>query len=134
MECSTRDTQWGSPGKLRAAARRWIGGGAGPDETDAALAAFGLTQEIEGEADADAPLPVYAFNWTTLSIFISTWNQWHVVVGKELVRIGMSWGEVESALRLSGIKRSEWPVIFEGLQVMQNEALTIFNERSMSNA
>ena len=77
----------------------------------------------------DAPLPVYAFNWLTLSLFISTWSQWHVVVGKELVRLGMNWGEVEAALSLSGIKRREWPVIFEGLQTMQTEALTILNEK-----
>ena len=90
-------------------------------------------QEHDSEIDSDAPLLIYNFNWTTLSIFISTWSQWHVVVAKELVRIGMNWVEVESALRLSGIRRSEWPVIFEGLQAMQNEVLTIFNERSMSN-
>jgi hypothetical protein len=79
---------------------------------------------------SDAAFPVYAFNWITLSIFISTWSQWHVVVGKEIVRIGMNWGEVESALILSCIKRREWPVIFEGLQTMQKEALKIFNEKS----
>ncbi len=90
-------------------------------------------QEDAGEIDSDDPLPVYSFNWTTLSIFIATWSQWHVVVARDLVRIGMNWGEVESALRMSGIKRSEWPVVFDGLQAMQNEALTLFNERSMSN-
>ena len=52
-----------------------------------------------------------------------------MVVGKELVRVGMNWGEVEASLKLSGIKRREWPTIFEGLQAMQDEALTFFSEQ-----
>lgn len=94
---------------------------------------MGLALE-ETSPPVDAPLPVYAFNWSTLSIFISTWHQWRVIAGKELVRLGMDWGQVESAMSLSGIKRREWPVIFEGLQVMQNEAIEIFNEQSTENA
>jgi len=43
------------------------------------------------------------------------------------VRLGMDWGQVESSLRLAGIKRREWPVVFEGLQAMENEALETLN-------
>jgi hypothetical protein len=79
------------------------------------------------------PLAVFYFNWQTLSVFISTWNQWNVVAATELVRIGMNWSEVESSLKLSGVKRCNWPEIFEGLQVMQTEVLTIYNERLAEN-
>jgi hypothetical protein len=130
MECDTRDTHRIAPGKLRAAARCWVGGGESSDETDAALAAFGIKMADEKKNE---PLAVFYFNWQTLSVFISTWNQWNVVAVTELVRIGMNWSEVESSLKLSGVKRCNWPEIFEGLQVMQTEVLTIYNERLAEN-
>ncbi len=74
------------------------------------------------------PFRVYAINWPTLEIFWATWNQWRKVVLKEsLVRDGMDWTQVESALNLSGIKRAQWPMIFEGLGKMETEALQYLN-------
>ena len=127
MDGDQRDSERGTLKKLRAAVRRWIGG-AVPDESDDALAAFGLQRTDDSGLKTEEPFAVFCFNWRTLHIFLSTWNQWHVVVGKELVRMGMNWGEVEAALKLSGIKRREWTVIFEGLLAMQDEAINILKE------
>ena len=91
------------------------------------MAAFGLVRE-GGEDEDHGPLRVYPCNWLTLNVFCSCWNQWRIVMGKDgPVRMGMDWSQVESALTLSGIKRREWPVIFEGLQAMENEAITSLN-------
>lgn len=81
------------------------------------------------DGGGDAPFPVFASNWPALRVFIFTWNQWHTVAGKEgLVRLGMNWCEVKSALNLSGIKRRKWPEIFNDLHEMQRVAINIFNE------
>lgn len=83
--------------------------------------------------DADvadgSPLPIYACNWQTVGIFCGTWNQWIRVFAEKLglVRLGIDWRQVESALTLSGIKRREWTVIFEGLREMQRVAKNILN-------
>lgn len=46
-----------------------------------------------------------------------TWRQWRWLVGLNgAVRQGLDWQQVESALRLMGIKRKRWPDIFAGLR------------------
>lgn len=48
-----------------------------------------------------------------------TWRQWRWLVGvRGAVRQGLDWQQVESALRLMGIKRKRWPDIFAGLRVI----------------
>ncbi|TXT23899.1 MAG: hypothetical protein FD134_1868 [Gallionellaceae bacterium] len=71
---------------------------------------------------------MYAWNWPTLTVFWATWNQWRkVVLDKQIIRDGMDWQQVESALNLSGVERARWPLIFEGLRAMEAEALEFFN-------
>jgi hypothetical protein len=71
---------------------------------------------------------VFSFNWTALTVFWSTWNTWRKLVqGKQVIREGIDWTQVESALKLSGIKRKEWRDIFECLQIMEAEALRYLN-------
>jgi hypothetical protein len=118
----------GATGKLKAAVRRWLDGGDSGDDTNDALAAFGLVQEGREEV-ADEPFKVYAINWPTMTIFWATWNQWRkVVLNNKVVRDGIDWTQVEAALTLSGIKRSQWPLIFAGLQAAETEALEFLNE------
>ncbi len=118
----------GETGKLRAAVRHWLNGGA-PDETDTALNAFGLVREGAGEI-LDAPFRVHATNWPALNIFCATWQQWRkVAVNNNLVRDCMDWTQVEAALNLSGIKRAGWPLIFEGLRAAESEALKFLQRR-----
>lgn len=125
MECSERDTLRDAPGKLKAAVRHSLSGGI-HDDTDEALAKFGLVRE-EPE-NSQEPFPVYASNWQTMTIFWATWNQWRMrVVDKQVMREGMDWAQVESALSLSGIKRAQWPLIFEGLRTAETVAIEYFN-------
>lgn len=94
-----------------------------------ALAAFGLVQEVVAEL-SDEPFRVYAINWPTLQIFWATWNQWKKIVsGANIARDGIDWTQVEATLKLSGIKRGQWPLIFEGLQAMEVEALEYLNRK-----
>lgn len=112
-----------TPGKLRAAVRRWLDGGEVQDDTDEALASFGLVREEILDASGES-FAVYAINWPTLNVFFSTWNQWHrAVVNNNIVRCGMDWAQVEAALKLNRVERPQWPMIFEGLRAMEDEAL-----------
>jgi hypothetical protein len=104
-----------------------LGGGAILDETDVALASLGLVREGAEEV-ADEAFKVYAINWPTLTIFWATWNQWKKIVSAgNNIKDAIDWAQVESALKLSGIKRGQWPMIFEGLQAMEIEVLEILN-------
>lgn len=134
MACDRRSAIRGATGKLKAAVRHWLGGGDVADETDTALAAFGLTQDVGvygNTPELDEPFKVYAINWETLQVFWATWNQWRkVVIGNQAVRDCIDWAQVESALKLSKVKRGKWPMIFEGLRAMQDEVLEYLNEGS----
>jgi len=104
-----------------------LDGGGTEDDTDDALAAFGLV--LEGaEDESDAPFRIYRSNWLTLAVFSATWNQWRKVWVKDrLVRECIDWSQVESALNLSNIDRAQWPQIFEGLKVAQQATLDYLN-------
>lgn len=102
--------------KLRAAARRWVGGS--PDETDQALAAFGLKRTTAPENES---FGVYYFNWSAFCTFVNTWQQWRIAPNG--ARAGMDWAQVESALRLARVARGEWPHVFTGLRAMQDAVL-----------
>lgn len=41
---------------------------------------------------------------------------------------GLDYGVLPSVLRLLGIPRGEWPALFEQLQIIESEALTIMSE------
>lgn len=93
---------------------------------DESLAAFGLV--LDAEPQQNEPFRVYAFNWPTLTLFWSTWNQWRkLVIKNTVVRDSMDWASVESAMNLSGIKRAQRPAIFEGLRAMETTALKVLN-------
>ena len=128
MARNQRDQIRGATGKLKAAVRHWLGsGGDSRDDTDEALAAFGLQRDAAPILEPE-PFKVYAINWTTLNLFWSTWKQWRtVVLHDRAVRDSMDWMQVEAALNLSGIKRAQWPLIFEGLQAMEQQALECLN-------
>lgn len=102
-------------------------GGETEDETNEALAGFGLV--LEGaEAASDAPFRIYRCNWAALGVFCATWQQWRKVWLKDrLVRECIDWAQVESVLNLAGIKRTQWPRIYEGLKAAQDEALDYLN-------
>jgi hypothetical protein len=76
----------------------------------------------------NAPLRIFPCNWDTLNVWCALWNQWRVLPGQDgkAVRLGLDWGQAESALRLAGIHRRKWPQIFDGLQAMENQAILIF--------
>lgn len=79
--------------------------------------------------EADQPLPIFPWHVETISVWRATWRQWRWLVGlNSAVRQGMDWQQVESALRLMGVKRKRWPTIHAGLKVMEEEALNALEQ------
>jgi hypothetical protein len=89
----------------------------------AEAAAFGLTVQEASGPDVE----VWPDCVLSINVFINLGTQWrHGYSGKT----GLDYGCVPDVLRLLGIARREWPVIFEDLRVLESAALeTIYKEK-----
>lgn len=54
-------------------------------------------------------------------------GQWRITPSGTL--IGLDYSAVKAALEMAGIKRREWPELFEQLLVMEDEALKVLNRK-----
>ena len=96
----------------------------GSRDTDAereSAAAFGIEIEVEDES-----FDVWPENWDTAMIFASMLTQWSVGPGGP---VGLRYEALPIVLRLRGIPRAEWSELFEGIRVMESEALKYFAEQ-----
>ncbi|QZA80863.1 DUF1799 domain-containing protein [Deefgea piscis] len=67
-------------------------------------------------------------HYPVVQLFLSCQTQWRSVASSAaFVRLGLDYTAVESALRMSGIARRQWPKLFKDLRVMEYEALRVFN-------
>lgn len=92
---------------------------------------FGMEEEADNIAQRPTPTyEVWPENIEVVNLFCSVATQWDFVLemGAVLHR-GLNYNQVKSALELMGIKRSRWPTLFHGLQVMEQAALTVYRER-----
>lgn len=123
-----RDPQRSAPGKLTAAARHWATSRfGGSDELDEDLAAFGLADQIK--ADRNAPFGVWPENWTVVRAFMDlagSWTRGTTADGGGVLEIDR--GKIKNTLELMGVKRREWPEVFNGLKVMEAEALQTLHQ------
>lgn len=92
---------------------------------DAAAAAFGLV--------IDAPEPEACEIWAELlpavRLFEALMSQWRVGAGG---RTGLDYAAIPATARLVGIKGRALREAFDGLRVMEGEALRWFRERRAS--
>lgn len=90
---------------------------------DDALRAFGLERDEEPE---DAHFDVWPENWPAVQVFAALMTQWHMSMAGPS---GLRYESIPVVLRMRGVPRSEWQNVFQGLQVMEAEALKHFAER-----
>jgi hypothetical protein len=118
-----RDPQRGPPGKLKAAARHWANQRfGGSDELDEDLAVLGLADQIK--ADQHAPFGIWPENETAVRTFLELEAHW--TIGKTAdgtSRLVLDNRQIKDTLELMGVKRREWPEVFNGLKVMETAAL-----------
>ncbi len=84
---------------------------------DAALAAFGVQRDNEA---SDPCMDVWPENWNALRLFQALRTQWRVGPGGP---VGLDYAALPTVLRLIGLRRRDAREAFEGLQVMEGEAL-----------
>jgi hypothetical protein len=125
VACDLRDPQRGPPGKLKAAARRWAETRqGGSDELAEDLEAFGLGDQVK--AKDNSSFAVLPENVITVSVFLELRNHWMAGASADgEARMVMDHGQIKSTLELMGVKRREWPELFNGLKVMESEAIAV---------
>ena len=105
--------------KLRAAAGALIAGGGGRDESLDDAAAFGLSLPPAPEA-----VWVLPQNWPAVRAFVACATQWRY--GPSGHPTGLDYAGCRAAVAALGIK---WRKVFEGLRVMEAEAMRVIGER-----
>ena len=83
---------------------------------------LGLTLEDLGDTAAY----VWPENLPAVNAFIAMLTQWRVGMAGVT---GLDYGVIPAVLRMAGIPRGEWPDVFDGLRIMEAEALQIMRER-----
>lgn len=89
----------------------------------------------KAKKDKDNPafdFEVYEDCWRSVMLFLRVQTQWLWKVHSRpagfgslvwSVRTGLNYSGVESALRMGGLRRSEWPGLLDDLQVMEAAVL-----------
>lgn len=97
------------------------GGAAGTDETDAALAAFGL--EREGDLAEPEDLDIYPENEAPVCLFMAMGTQWREGMNG---RTGLDYAALEAVARITGIELTRDR--FDGVRIMESEILNLTSE------
>lgn len=116
--------------KLKGAARFWLDGAkSGTGGKVKALEEAGAPQEVIDAVKA-VPEKHYELHHDNIDAWLLFWRvqtQW-LRAGMSAVVTGLDYGGVESAARMAGIEIT--PDDFEGLQIIEAEAMKIFAERA----
>ena len=129
-----RDPQRGAPGKLIAVARRWAElRQGGRDELDDDLRVFDLADQIDAKnfcpgtgATKHQPVGIWPENALTVRVFFDQEYQWlEKTTADGPVSQGLDHGQIKNTLELLCVKRRQWPEVFNGLKVMEAEAIRV---------
>lgn len=103
------------------------------DETDESASALGVPPEMLAELKARAPLPpppppsctVWPCNTPAVALFESLFTQWRVGPGGV---VGLDYTVLPIVARSRGIAPRRLPQLLPDLQVMEDEALSLYAE------
>ena len=85
---------------------------------------LGLADQIKERP----PCIIWHENALTVRVFFNLgyqWREWVTMNGA--MPQGLDHGQIESTLRLMGVKKKRWPELFDDLKTMEAEALKIIN-------
>lgn len=85
------------------------------EPTAAEAAEWGMTIE-----EASPPVGVWPDNMPTVSVFIAMSTQWRVGMNGP---IGLDYTALSHVMRMTGVRRPEWPYVFDGVRIMESAAL-----------
>lgn len=95
---------------------------------------IGLHEEAAAYAQqAEETFGLWAEHATIYQVFQACDTQWRMVTlssmaGSIVHYQGLEYTGVESALRMLGIKRKQWPRILAGIRIMERAARGVLNE------
>lgn len=87
------------------------------------MAAFGLLESDYPQAPEE--IEVWPENWDTATTFVSLSTQWRVSMAGAM---GIDYCAIEPVLRLRRVAAERWPDVFDGLRIMEAEALDVMRE------
>lgn len=103
------------------------------------FAVLGIEDEIaevpvlsdEERQEQEPKYEVWPENVKVVRAFVAMETQWReIVVETEVIKRGLLYEAIDATLdKLTGIKRKDWPDIFQGLRVMEAGALKTFREQ-----
>lgn len=89
------------------------------------FAAAGIPAEILALSMGTAGVQVYPDNWQAVKVFRDMATQWRAGPGGP---IGLDYGALPSVFRIRGIAVRDRSEIFDGIQIMEAEALKTMRE------
>jgi hypothetical protein len=98
-----------------------IGGGVDVRNVAESAAAFGIDVELEEEV-----FEVWPENWLAVVVFYRSTTQWTVGFGGP---VGLRYEAIETVMRLIDVPEGDRLSVFDGVRVMESEALRYFAER-----
>jgi hypothetical protein len=87
------------------------------------MAAFGLLASDFPQEPEE--IEVWPENWDAAIAFVSLSTQWRVSMGGAT---GIDYGVIEPVLRLRRVAPERWPEVFDGIRIMEAEALEVMRE------
>ena len=100
------------------------------------LAFFGVSDKDAEEAMKDVSDEPEVFeileeNWPTVEFFMAVRGQWRTASSMAGgIRYALDYSAFREARLGLGIRMSQWPGIFRGVQIMESAALEVFNEQT----
>jgi hypothetical protein len=83
--------------------------------------------EPEDYAEYELVCEVWPDNWLSVVAFERMATQWRVHTGGPY---GLDYAALPAVLQMVGIKRKQWPEVFDDIRVMESAALAKLNENS----
>lgn len=87
------------------------------------MAAFGLTEADYPQAPEE--IEIFPENWDAATAFVALATQWRVSMAGAT---GIDYCAIEPVLRLRNVPTDRWPDVFDGIRVMEAEALDVMRE------
>lgn len=108
------------------AAARDLMGGTPVDQCESFFAAIGAPSGLQKLFKEQAEVDVFPENWKTVEVFASVMTQWRIGMSGPT---GLDYAVLPGVMGMLGIGRGDRKDVFDGVRVMESEALKVLSEK-----
>lgn len=108
------------------AAARDLMGGTPADQCESFFAAIGAPSGLQKLFKEQAAIDVFPENWQTVEVFASVMTQWRIGMSGPT---GLDYAVLPGVMQMMGVARKEQMEVFNGVRVMESEALKVLSEK-----